>query len=72
MPEDVDESVIRCFCCDKWVRLRATEIVRTGERGDEESWCILCIREVDEYTVSIEQPQLAPPPDLDLEGENYD
>lgn len=75
MEDDVfdteDQYVIRCYCCDSWVRLIATKQVRTGERGDLERWCLACIGEVDSYTLSINNPE-AGPSKLDLEGDHYD
>lgn len=61
-----EDSVVRCFCCDAWVRRVATELVNTGERMDLERWCIGCINTVDEYTRSLLRPAL-PPPTLDIE-----
>ena len=65
--EQVDERVIRCYACDQWVRMSAAEVVKTGIRGDEELWCIGCIRDVDSYTDGLRQPELQDPADLELE-----
>ena len=54
--EDEEFVVVRCFCCSNWVRKSATRMVKTGEREDDERWCIGCIKNVDEFTISLEQP----------------
>jgi len=60
-------NIVRCFCCGTWVRKSATEVAKTGKRGDDESWCIGCLRDVDSYTQSLEQPELQQPKTLELE-----
>jgi hypothetical protein len=65
--EDEEYNVVRCFCCGNWVRQSATKVTKTGVRGDEELWCIGCIRDVDSFTLSLEQPELQRPNNLELE-----
>jgi hypothetical protein len=65
--EQNEQNVVRCYCCGNWVRMSATEVVKTGVRGDDELWCVACIRDVDAYTLSLTQPELQGPKDLELE-----
>lgn len=65
--EQDDQRAIRCYCCDEWVRASATEVVKTGVRGDDEFWCIGCIRDLDSRTLSLSQPEIKDAADLDLE-----
>lgn len=58
MFEDDKHRIVRCFCCSNWVRLSATKEAKTGPRGNLELWCIGCLRDVDSYTLSLEQPEL--------------
>lgn len=62
-----DSRVVRCYCCGNWVRVSAVETIQTGVRGDEELWCIGCIRDVDSYTMSLEQPELRESTDLNFD-----
>lgn len=67
-----EQTIIRCFCCDNWVRAGATSVQLTGEDGFAERWCVGCLREVDDFTESIEAggPSTT---SLELEeGESYD
>lgn len=61
-----NEPVVRCFCCDAWVRAIATEIVNTGEREDPERWCRGCIDQVDITTKGLVTPAI-PPATFELE-----
>lgn len=67
MFEDDGYKIVRCFCCGSWVRQSATEEAPTGVRGDLELWCIGCLRDVDAYTLTLEQPELKETVELDLE-----
>jgi hypothetical protein len=65
--EQSDQTVVRCYCCQEWVRMSAVEVVKTGVRADDELWCIGCIRDVDSYTLSLVQPQLRRGDDLEFD-----
>lgn len=53
---DPHQRVVRCFCCGEWVRMSATDLLYTGERADEERWCVGCIKDVDSHTKTITDP----------------
>jgi len=65
--DNEEHNIVRCFCCGNWVRASATKVSKTGVRGDEELWCIGCLRDVDTYTLMLEQPELQQPGTLELE-----
>jgi hypothetical protein len=67
-----EDDILKCFCCGNWIRRSATEIVGTGERSDQERWCLACIRAVDDYTDTVKGPDTNDLPSLDLlqEGEH--
>lgn len=69
--EEHDSRIVRCYCCNNWVRMSAVETIKTGVRGDGELWCIGCIRDVDSYTLSLEQPELKDAVDLDFDDGDY-
>jgi hypothetical protein len=62
-----EHNIVRCFCCSNWVRMSATKIAKTGVRGDDELWCVGCLRDVDAFTLTLEQPELQQPSTLELE-----
>lgn len=65
--EEFDSRVVRCYCCGNWVRMSAVEVIKTGVRGDDELWCIGCIRDVDSYTLGLEQPELKEVADINFD-----
>ena len=65
--DETEQAIDRCYCCDNWVRRKATREVRVGERYEMERWCIGCIEEVDEFTLSLTNAdEELPAPDIDI------
>jgi len=65
--DNEEHNIVRCFCCGNWVRASATKNSKTGSRGDDELWCIGCLRDVDAYTLGLQQPELHSPSAPELE-----
>jgi len=65
--DDEEHNIVRCFCCGNWVRLSATKNTKTGVRGDDEIWCVGCLRDVDAFTMELQQPELHRPTAPELE-----
>lgn len=66
-----DQTIVRCFCCDSWVRLAATKLQKTGDRELLERWCLVCLSEVDTTTETAMLGSSTTTGTLELEGE-YD
>lgn len=49
-------SVVKCFGCENWFRVIATEVVSCSENQDSfipQRWCFACLSEVDGNTEAI-------------------